>query len=320
MQEKRVLPIQCSRYTKLTVCPCCGCKFEGDLREGCTGCGARAVGEPLVLPETLLPSYGRSFFVAALGALMLLVFTASTIAALLERSPLSFDFWTIVGAAETAAWRLKWLALFAGPLALWSGMRICASLRREPARFIGTSYAHMGLAASALVLLAFATCIGITIPERLRQHQRAVEAGQEARLYTFNRAMMEYRLRYKTLPSDLGELKYKLRDPDGSIAAMLADVDPASYRSWSLIASADLPRGKSRSLSGTAIRPVSASADDTPSGGNMALTDYELRLPGEDKILNTDDDWIVTNGVVTKPRSSSASSRNSEPSSTSDAP
>jgi hypothetical protein len=265
---------------------------------GCTACGAQSVGEPLAQPEHLLPFYGRALFVTLVGALMLLIFMGSTIAAILERSHLSFDFWSIVAAAETAAWRLKWVALPVAPPALWSCLRVCASLRREPSRFIGLHFAHTGLAASALVVLLFATCIGVTIPERLRKRQIGIEAGQEALGYTFIRAELEYRLRYKTLPSDLYELKDKLPDPDGSIAAMLADIDPSGYRTWTLQAS--LPPKKSRSLRGAAIRTVSASTDDSP-GEGVSFTDYEMRLPGEDKILNTDDDWIVRNGVVTKP-------------------
>jgi hypothetical protein len=281
---------------------------------GCTGCGAQSVGEPLAQPEHLLPFYGRAFFVTSIGALMLLIFLSSTIAALLERAHPAFDFWSIVAAAETAAWRLKWVALPLGPLALWSGLRVCASLRREPARFTGLHIAHAGLAASALVVLMFATCIGVTIPERLRKRQMGIEAGQEALGYTFNRAVLEYRLRYKTLPSDLYELKDKLPDADGSIAAMLADIDPSGYKSWSLVAS--LPSKKSGSLRGAAIRRVSASTDDSPTEGTMALTDYEMRLPGEDKILNTDDDWIVRNGVVTKPSNTQLTGASSSDNST----
>jgi hypothetical protein len=317
MQETDVLPIQSSRYTKLTVCPCCGCKFEGDLRVGCTGCGAQSVGEPLAQPEHLLPFYGRALFVTTVGALMLLIFMVSTVAALLERPHLAFDFWSIMAAAETAAWRLKWVALPVAPLVLWSSLRVCASLRREPARFDGLRFAHSGLAVSALVVLMFATCIGVTIPERMRQRQVGIQAGQEALGYTFKRAMLEYRLRYKTLPSDLYELKDKLPDADGSIAAMLADVDPSGYRTWTLQAS--LPPKKSRSLRGAAIRTVSASMDDSP-GEGVSFTDYEMRLPGEDKILNTDDDWIVRNGVVTKPSTSAAQTLGASSSNNSTAP
>lgn len=312
MQDKAVLPIQSSRYNKLIVCPCCGCKFEGDLRVGCAHCGAQAVGEPLARPEHILPSYGRALFVCTVGALMLLAFLISISGVLLERPPLSLDSWSIVAAAEIAAWRLKWLALPLVPFAVWSCLRLCATLRREPARFNGSRFAHGGLAACALVALAFATCIGVTIPRRLDQRQRAFEAGQEVRLDTFKRAMLEYRQRYSTLPSDLGDLKYRLRDPDGSIAAMLADVDPSGYKTWTLQAS--LPAKKSASLRGAAIRPVSASTDDLP-GERVQFTDYELRLPGEDKILNTDDDWVMRNGVVSKPLPQTSQANQASPSS-----
>jgi hypothetical protein len=272
----------------------------------------------LAQPEHLLPFYGRALFVTTVGVLMLLLFMGGTLAALIEPTHLSLDFWSIVAAAETAAWRLKWLALPVAPLALWSGLRVCATLRREPARFTGTRFAHAGLAASALVVLMFATCIGVTIPERLRQRERSHEAAQEALGYTFNRAALEYKLRYKTFPSDINELKDKLPDPDGSIAAMLADVDPSGYKSWSLVAS--LPSKKSGSLRGAAIRRVSATTDDSPTEGTMSLTDYEMRLPGEDKILNTDDDWIVRNGVVTKPSPSSTETNSTSASNNTQAP
>jgi type II secretory pathway pseudopilin PulG len=231
---------------------------------------------------------------------------------------LAFDFWSIVAAAETAAWRLKWVALPVAPPALWSALRVCASLRRERERFNGLRFAHSGLAVSGLVVLMFATCIGVTIPERMRQQQRSLEAAQEARLDTFNRALLEYRLRYKTLPTDLNELKDKLPDPDKSITAVLADLDPASeYHPGTLVAS--LPPKKSRSMRGAAIRPVSASMDDSPGEGVM-FTDYELRLPGEDKILGTEDDWVLRNGVVTKPSPSAAQTMGAGSSNNSTAP
>jgi hypothetical protein len=46
-----------------------------------------------------------------------------------------------------------------------------------------------------------------------------------------------------------------------------------------------------------AKRHSSSATDDTPSGG-FAFTNYELRLPGEDKITGTDDDWIGRDGVI----------------------
>jgi hypothetical protein len=56
---------------------------------------------------------------------------------------------------------------------------------------------------------------------------------------------------------------------------------------------------KAPSLRGVAIRKASltSATDDTPSGG-LAFTTYELQLPGEDKILGTEDDWIGSNGIL----------------------
>ena len=68
----------------MTICPCCGFKFEGNLREGCGSCGALSVGEALPRPEHELPSYGRSLLLAVTGSLMVLVFLTQTIIALMQ--------------------------------------------------------------------------------------------------------------------------------------------------------------------------------------------------------------------------------------------
>ena len=86
----------------MTVCPCCGFKFEGDLNDGCASCGARAVGPPLSKPVSELPSFGRSLFVGVVGGLLLITFLVGTIIALFETKPVSLRFWSLMGAAETA--------------------------------------------------------------------------------------------------------------------------------------------------------------------------------------------------------------------------
>jgi hypothetical protein len=286
----------------LTICPCCGFKFKGDLHAGCVACGARAVGEPLARPEHVLPSYGRALFVGAVGALLLITFLAATVSALLTLPTFSLNTGSIVAAAESAAWRLKWIALPVTIFALWTGLRICASIRRAPASFMGVRLAYGGLAASALVALLIATSIAVTIPERLRQHQRGIEATYRAQLYTIARAQLEYRLRYGTLPASLEDLRDRERmpDPDGSIAAALVGVASNSYKSWSV--QARLPEANSRKQRGTALRRVSLTtgADDMPDEG-VTFTNYELRLAGEDKIMGTDDDWMVRDGMIVRP-------------------
>lgn len=286
----------------MTICPCCGTKFQGDLSAGCVACGARAVGEPLARPEHELPSYGRALFVGLMGALLLVTFIVGMVSALVARPTFSFDTGSLIYAAEVSAWRLKWLALVVVPFALWASARICASIRRAPRSFMGTRVAHAGLAASALVALMVVTFIGVTIPERLRQRQRGIEATYRAQLYTIARAQLEYRLRYGTLPASLDDLRdrERLPDADGSIAAALSGVAPANYKSWSV--QARLPEVKSRKPRGTALRRVSlsTSTDDMPDEG-VTFTNYEVRLPGEDKIMGTEDDWMIRDGVIVRP-------------------
>lgn len=285
----------------MTVCPCCGFKFEGDLHEGCAGCGARAIGAPLAPPERELPFYGRSLFVFALGATLFVTFITSTIIALFERVPFQLGFWSFVGAAEVAAWRMKWVGLPLAVFAFWAGWRICSSIRREPVRFAGTRLAHGGLAALALTVLMFVTFIARIAPERMRQHQRGLEAGLQARLWTFQRAQLEYRQRFGTYPTELRDLRERLPDADGSIAAAIEGLDSNNYRPSVDLAS--LPsKPKSRTLRGAALRRTSAggTTDDTPTE-SISFTNYELRLPGDDKKLNTADDWVMRDGLVVKP-------------------
>ena len=283
----------------MTVCPCCGSKFEGDLeRDGCAACGARAVGPALSRPVRELPSYGRSLFAGVTGGLLLVTFLVSTLIALFERGASSFGFWTLMGAAETAAWRLKWAAIPATIFAIWTGALICRSIRRNPHRFLWGRVARGGLWSAITVAVLIATLIGITIPERLRQRELRQEASIYAQGYTIQRALLDYRARYGTLPATLDELK-RLPDADGSIAAALAGIDSTAYSPGAELAA--LPKKKSRSLRGSALRNASLrSTDDAPEGG-LSFTRYELRLPGPDNKLGTDDDWAMRDGLIMKP-------------------
>lgn len=278
----------------MIICPCCGFKFEGDLMVGCASCGARAVGPPLARPQHELPSFGRAFLVGTTGVLMLAVLVGFTASALLQDAPVSTSFWSLVAAAETAAWGLKWVASPVSIIALWAGMRICRSIKGAPLRFAGNRMAHAGLMTVAMVTLAIATLIGVTVPERWRQHRRSIEAGIQARLYTFQRAQLEYQARYGTL-GDFKDLKERLPDPDGSIAEALAGMDPAGYKPTTEVA----VKAKPGAIRSTVFRNVSAVTDDTP-GQPVPFTNYELRFPGEDKILGNEDDWIMRDGLVLK--------------------
>jgi len=293
----------------VTICPCCGFKFEGTLRQGCASCGACSVGEALPKPEHQLPSYGRSLLLAVTGSLIVLVFLTQTIIALVQLAPsgtptlalasvLPMDFWSWVSAGETAAWRLKFIAIPATIIALWGGLKIYRSMMKSPARFCGLRYAKAGLVASALVPVLIAVLIGVTVPERLRQRQDGLQAAANALAYRVARAQMEYNARFGTYPAELKDWR-RLPDADGSIAAALSILDASGYKPSADLAA--LPKQKSRNLRGAVIRNASldTATDDSP-GEGLSFTNYDLPLPGADKLLGTDDDLIVRDGVILK--------------------
>ena len=282
----------------MTICPCCGFRFEGDLAKGCEGCGARAVGEPLPRPEQELPAYGRPLLLVAAGTVTMLGFLAETVAARIQDGPLSFSFWSWVAASETAAWRLKWISIPMALIVLWGGKRIYRSMMQAPERFVGIKMARRGLMASAFVSLLIATLIGVTVPERLRQRQDRIDAGTLARVHTIARAQLEYQEMNGAIALNVNDL-LMLPDPDGSIAAAVAEIDPVTYKtSGADVAIASL---KGRTLRGAALRNASIgpSSEESPAR-EYSVTNYEFRLAGEDKIYGTDDDLIVRDGVSYK--------------------
>jgi len=286
------------RSKVVTICPCCGFRFEGSLNNGCQACGAQPVGEALPKPENELPYYGRSLLLAVIGTLMVLVFLTQTIMALMQKAPVSLGLWSFVAAGETAAWRLKWIAIPITLLVLWAGRRIYSSMLTAPGKFCGLGYARTGLWAAAMVPVLIALLIGVTVPERLRQRQRGIEAGFHAQGYAIDRALLEYRLQFGTLPTDLKDLS-RLADKDGSIASALASVDITGYKVTADVAA--LPTKKPQQLRGAVIMNASINnaTDDSPQEG-LSFTNYELPMAGEDKIMGTEDDFLVRDGVITK--------------------
>jgi hypothetical protein len=204
---------------------------------------------------------------------------------------------TILTAAEVAAWRLKWLAIPSAIIALWSGRLLIRSIKNSSDRFGGLRLARAGFVVSATVTVLIATLIGITVPLRLERRQWSIDAGYYAQAYTVQRALLEYRDLHGTLPSALVDLK-ELPDPDGAIAAALSQLDPAGYKATALLASAT--KTKPRSIRVGAFRNSPASPADALLGNGLSFTNYDLRLPGEDKILGTDDDLIMRDGMVSR--------------------
>jgi hypothetical protein len=244
------------------------------------------------------------------------VFLASVIAVLVEYRAFPPRFGSIMTASEVAAWRLKWAMLPVAIIVLWGSARIIRSIKASPSRFMGLRAARLGFAASALLTFLVAILIGITMPVRLERRQWGAEAAINAPYYTFARAMLEYRERNGTVPPDKEKLFSELRtlpDPDGSIADALRYIDANGYQASTVLASAST-KSKSLVAQGSAIRNVSMTVAPTTDHG-ISFTSYELHLAGEDKILNTDDDIIVRDGLVMKasdltPRSTTASHPN----------
>lgn len=282
--------------------------MRGVLSADCLSCGAHPVGEALPRPEHELPSYARSLVLTVSGALIVLVFLTQTIIAMFQRSTrgaisnlaafsmIPFDLWSWIAAAETAAWRLKWVTIPVALLVIFASRKLYRSMLAEPGRFCGQRYALRGYLASAAVLLLILILIGVTVPERLRHRQWGIEAGTNALGYATDRVLLKYREKFGTFPSDTKDLA-RLPDPDGSIAALLKEIDASEYKVSAELAA--VPKQNPRPLRGAVIRNASLStAADEPLSEGLSFTNYELRLPGVDRLLNTEDDLIVRDGVI----------------------
>jgi hypothetical protein len=292
----------------VTICPCCGFKSDAELRAGCAACGACPVGEALPKPEHELPSYGRSLVLVVTGVLMGLVFLTQTFAALAQfgrgaktnlalLSMLPFDLESLLAAGQTAAWRLKWVAIPMTILVLWFCRKLYRSVANSPDKFCGARYARRGLFASAAVPVLILVLIGITVPERLRTRQLGIEAGFNAQGYRIDRALDEYREKFGSLPDNISDLN-RLPDSDRSLAAALQNLDISGYRPSAELAA--VPKQKPQTLRGAAIRNASISGADDAISERLTFTNYEMPMPGADKQLGTEDDLILRDGVIYK--------------------
>ena len=293
----------------MTICPCCGVKSVGYFNDGCNACGAQSVGEPLPRPEHELPSYGRALVLVAMSTSMVGMFVGQLVLGFLKHLPGSFSFssffWSFANAGQTAAWRIKWGMIPATMLVLVAGRKLYTSILSDADRFCGERYARQGLRAAVAVCILTGFFLVVSVPGRLENRRLSIEAGYYAHVHRLDRAFLEYGIRYHTLPSDPQDLLKGLPDPDGSLAAALNEreigpLGPGAYKpSGSDLAA--LPQRKPRPLQGLVIRnaSVDAPSDDALPAG-WSLTNYELRLAGPDKIVGTEDDLIVRDGVITK--------------------
>jgi hypothetical protein len=207
-----------------------------------------------------------------------------------------FDFWSWVGAAETAAWRLKWVMIPLTLLVIFGSRRVYRSIKQSPASFCGLRYARNGYFASAAVPLLVLILIGITVPARLRHRQWGIEARDYPYIHRIDRAFDEYRQLVGSLPADPKDLLKRLPDEDGSLAEALKYLDTSNYKPTAPDLAA-VPNKQPHQLRGAVIRNASLSTADDSLGERLSFTNYELTLPGPDKIIGTEDDLIVRDGV-----------------------
>jgi competence protein ComGC len=234
---------------------------------------------------------------------MAVVFLTTTIVAVLENSAIRLDFWSLAGAAETASWRLKFVAVPVSICSLWVGTFLYRSISRGKGRFAGIGLARTGLALSLLVTVLFVTTIAITIPARLRQQEDGQKAGENAKLYALQYALLKYRSEHNTFAWELDNLTNNgIEDPDGSIARVVEELKKSgvSYTPRSDVA-ATLPKAKATKSKGAALRSVSAATSDDITGQRISMTSYEIRLPGPDNMLGTADDPRMVDGRIITP-------------------
>jgi hypothetical protein len=234
---------------------------------------------------------------AVTGTLMVLVFLADTIISFIARKPVVFSFWSWMAAAETAAWHLKWAVIPFSLLVFFGSRKLYRSVQAAPDKFCALRAGRNGYFASAAVPLLVLILIGMTIPARLDQRRDRIEAGIHAQGYRIDRALIQYREAFGTFPSDLKDLG-RLQDADGSLAAALQNVDVTGYTVDSELAA--VPTKKPRPLRGAVIMNASLSTSDEPLGGGISFTNYQLRLPGFDKVLGNEDDLILSDGATYK--------------------
>ncbi len=225
------------------------------------------------------------------------MFVVQTFVAYFQRFSDSLGFWNWVGAAETAAWRMKWISIPIFLITVTLGRKLYRSIALQPERFCGVDYARRGLVASAMVVLLIGILIGVTVPARLQHRREAKEAAMLADWYTFDGALTAYRIKHKTYPADFKELLERTPDPYGLLAASLSNLDARGYRP--MVELAAVSTEKSSALRGAAIRKASLTSptDDSTPGG-FSFTTYVLRMPGEDKILGNEDDWVGSDGMI----------------------
>lgn len=293
---------------RATVCPCCGARGARDVgardiaardagasdgEAPCASCGALRVGPPLPRPARELPAYGAALFSAACGALLVIVFLVAFALALFDREAFSLTPAALLASAEGAAWRLKWTLLPLSLVASVAAARALALMRREPRRFVGRAAARAGLVASVAVAVALTTLVLVTVPERLRRRELARRAADNALLYAADHALHEYRTTFGSYPATPSDLR-RLPRTDCSVENVIARLEAGSYEPRVEVAAL----GASRGRKGRGARSRRVRTTDDVTGAGLVLTNYELVLPGRDRLLGTPDDLRMRDGLI----------------------
>jgi hypothetical protein len=125
----------------------------------------------------------------------------------------------------------------------------------------------------------------------------ARQAAENAVLYETDLALTRYRKRFGTYPTALTDLR-RLEDPDGAVARLLAVVAPGEYKPEADLASLNAGRPKSRTRRRAGVVNARAAGADDSTDAGLSFTNYALALPGRDKILGTDDDLYIRDGLI----------------------
>jgi len=240
-------------------------------------------------------SYGPAVITATSGLVPLAAFLGTVVVGWIVKGA-GLRFGAFMNAGQVAAWQAKWIALPMAVVTLWGGARLTRNIRRTPERFAGLRLARTGFSAAVVATLLVATLIGLTVPERLRRRQWAFDAAENARGYTLHRALLEYRDLHGALPpqEDLVRELKTLPDPNGSIAEALRFVDSNGYQPGAVLAAA-APKSKTLQRGGAIQKTSLTTTVDQPS---VSFQNYDLRLPGADRKLNTGDDLMIRDGLI----------------------
>ncbi|HEX8128546.1 MAG TPA: hypothetical protein VF527_05540, partial [Pyrinomonadaceae bacterium] len=166
----------------------------------------------------------------------------------------------------------------------------------------GLRFADAGFKLSVVLAFGLTVLVGLTIPERLRQRERGIEAAKNVEGYEAIKVLYEYRARFNSFPATAEDLQ-KLPDPDGSVARLMAAMRSEAYEPQSAIAALPPVTTKTRATRAAANVPIRPVALRTAIGGDVAgealsFTNYKLRLPGKDNTLGTEDDLMIRDGVI----------------------